>query len=219
MADTRTAPASAIVAADTTTHLHPDPSIVFTVEGPEYLNKSHIVWIESYLDLYGHKVRQFHREGHPAMIIGTNLDKLADLTVTECGPAPSKDGTPVYVSSIRYNHHGLSHRDEGPSFTGGTCTYPIGRCERVRVWRQHGKCRTDRPFRVTCNEQVWASRTCRPTTVYRDGRLFWPSSAPERYTFWVHGNYSLPVRRRFRAIAAASSVPGLANLLTWWVDE
>jgi hypothetical protein len=203
MADAHAVPANAIEAADTTMR------ICF----------GGIVWDEPYLTKHGRNSRRLHREGYPARIFGTNLSKLADPTVSECGPAPSKDGTPVFVRSISYYHHGLKHRDDGPSYTGPNCTCSTGECKRVRVWRQHGELRTDRPYQVTCNEQLWVPRDYRPATVHRNGRLFWPSPAPERYTYWVHASYARPVRLRFRAIAAASSVPGLSNLITWWVDE
>jgi hypothetical protein len=204
MADAHAVPANAIEAVDTTMRLCPDATYVY--------------WYEPYLSKRGHENRRYHREGYPALITGTNLSNLADPTVSECGPAPSKDGTPVYVNSINYYYHGIMHRDDGPSYTDGTCTCFTGICKRVRMWGQHGKCPIDRPFRVTCNVQSWVSRTRRPTTVYRDGRLLWPVSTPERYTYWSHARYALPDRLRFRAIASSSSVSGLANLITWWVD-
>jgi hypothetical protein len=189
-----------------------------------YMDDTNIIWGESYLDKYGHKEIRYHREGYPAMISGTNLNKLADHTVTECGPAPSKDGTPVWVRSIIYYNHGSMHRDDGPSYTDSNCTCSTGSCKctctctKVREWCQYGKFRTDGPCRVTYDKQAWVPRAYRPATVHRDGRLGWSSSVPERYTYWVHTGYARPVRRRFRAIVAASSVSGLANLVTWWVD-
>jgi hypothetical protein len=205
-----------------TLHLRPDVSEVFWTDGPggmRYVGNTHITWDEPYVDKHGQKPRISHREGYPAFIYGTNLNKLADHTVSECGPAPSKDGTPVYVSRIYYHRHGLEHRDDGPSRTEGACTCSAGSCKRVREWHQHGEPRIDRPCRVTCDKQLWVPRAGRPATVYRNGRLVWLSPAPERYTFWVHASYALPVRQRFRAMASSSSVPGLANLVTWWVDE
>jgi hypothetical protein len=203
-------------------HLRPDVLDEHWTVGPggmRYLGTTHITWDERSGKDLGHKVFRFHRVGYPAIIGGTNLIKLADLTVSECGPAPSKDGTPVYVSSVGYHLHGLEHRDEGPYYTKGVCTCSTGRCERLRVWRQHGELRIDRPYRVTCDRQVWVPRDYRPATVHRDGRLDWPSPTPERYTFWSHADYAQPVRLRFRAIAAATTVSGLANLITWWVAE
>jgi hypothetical protein len=203
-------------------HLRPDVSAYFWTDdsgGTKFISDTHILWDEPHLDSSGKKTMRYHREGYPAIIGGTNLIKLADLTVSECGPAPSKDGTPVYVSSVGYHLHGLEHRDDGPYYTKSVCTCSTGRCERLRVWRQHGELRTDRPYRVTCDRQVWVPRDYRPATVHRDGRLDWPVSAPERYTVWVHAGYAQPVRLRFRAIAAASTVAGLSNLITWWVDE
>jgi hypothetical protein len=203
-------------------HLRPDVSVVSWTDGPGgmgYMCSTHIGWNEPYLDVCGRDSRRNHREGYPALIFGTNLHKLADLTVSECGPAPSKGGASVYIRSIHYFYHGLKHRDDGPCYTEGVCTCFTGRCKRVRVWRQHGEYRTDRPYQVTCNEQLWAPRAYRPTKVRRDGRLVWSSPVPKRYTYWVHAYYAQPVRLRFRAIAAASSVSGLSNLITWWVSE
>jgi hypothetical protein len=212
-------------------HLRSDVLEVYWTDGPGgmgYVSDTRISWDEPHFDSpdqtqrSGQKWRQIHREGYPAVITGFNLNKLADYTVAECGPAPSKDGTPVNVRSIRYYCHGLEHRDDGPSYTGSNCTCSAdkGNCTRVLEWRQHGENRIDRPFHVSCDMQAWVSRDNRPATVHRNGSLVWSlSSVPERYTFWVHSSYALPVRLRFRAIAASSSVPGLANLVTWWVDE
>jgi hypothetical protein len=205
-----------------TLHLRPDVSSVFRADGPgvmRHVTNTHITWDEPYVDKFGQKERRYHREGHPALILGTNLSKLADHTVTECGPAPSKGGTPVYVSGIHYYHHGIRHRDDGPSYTEGVCSCFTGDCKRVREWHQRGEYRTDRPCRVTCERQVWIPRDYRPMTVHRDGKLDWSSPTPERYTYWVHAGYARPVRLRFRAIAAATTVTGLANLTTWWVSE
>jgi hypothetical protein len=204
-----------------TLHLRPDVSAISWTDGPggmRSMTDTHIAWDGPCVDRRGRWPRRYHRVGYPASIFGYDLSKLADYSVSECGPAPSKDGTPVYVRSIGYYQHGRMHRDDGPSYTGYHCACSTGNCLRSRKWYQHGEPRIDRPFCVTCVKQTWTPRACRPTTVHRDGRLEWQSPAPERYTFWSHASYAQPVRQRFRAIAAASSVSGLANLVTWWVD-